>query len=203
MSGSGPFQDKPALRVEALSLARGGRVLFESLSFHAAPGAYVEIRGANGAGKTSLLRAIAGFLKPQAGRIGLESVEEPTTALHYLAHLNGLKREATVRSHLRYWAGLFGGNADDVLASVGLAGFDERPARTLSQGQARRLALSRLLIAPRPVWLLDEPAAALDAEGHALVSTLIDSNRARGGIVLAAVHEPLGPAPDITLTVGA
>jgi heme exporter protein A len=203
MSGSGPFQDKPALGVEALSLARGGRVLFEDLSFHAAPGAYVEIRGANGAGKTSLLRSIAGFLRPRAGVIAFEGAAEPALVLHYLAHLNGLKREATVRSHVGYWAGLLGGDPSGALAFVGLAGFEERPARTLSQGQARRLALSRLLIAPRPVWLLDDPAAALDADGHILISTLIDAQRERGGIVLAAVHEALGPAPDVTLTVGA
>ena len=142
MSGSGPFQDKPSLRVEGLCVSRGGRVLFEGLSFAAAPGDYVEIRGANGAGKTSLLRALAGFLKPSAGLIAFDGVEEPATALHYLAHLNGLKGTASVASHLRYWAGLFGGARDDgVLARVGLGGLQDRAARTLSQGQARRLSV--------------------------------------------------------------
>jgi heme exporter protein A len=203
MSGSGPFQDKPSLRVESLALSRGGRVLFEGLSFAAAPGSYVEVRGANGAGKTSLLRAIAGFLNPRAGRIVFDGVEEPALALHYVAHLNGLKGGASVRAHARYWARLFGdgGDAEAALTRVGLAGFEERLARTLSQGQARRLALARLLIAPRPVWLLDEPAAALDAPGHALVSELIDEHRARGGVVVAAVHEALGPAPSQSVTL--
>jgi heme exporter protein A len=204
MSTPRPFQDKPALRVEALSLARGGRVLFEGLSFAADPGAYVEIRGANGAGKTSLLRAIAGFLRPHAGRIALEGAEEPALALHYVAHLNALKPTVSVAAHLRYWAGLFGGAVGaDVLGRVGLRGLEERPARTLSQGQARRLSLARLLVAPRPVWLLDEPAAALDTQGHAIVASLIDAHRREGGVVLAAVHEALGPAPSQTLTIGA
>lgn len=204
MSGSGPFQDKPSLRVESLSLSRGGRVLFEGLSFAAAPGSYVEVRGANGAGKTSLLRAIAGLLRPSAGTIALDGAHDAALAMHYVAHANALKPNASVVSHARYWAGLFGGAADDgVLARVGLSGFEQRVARTLSQGQARRLALTRLLIAPRPVWLLDEPAAALDAAGHQLVSEMIEAHRADGGIVVAAVHEPLGPAPSQTLTVGA
>jgi heme exporter protein A len=204
MSGSGPFQDKLTLRVESLALSRGGRVLFEGLSFAADAGSYVEVRGANGAGKTSLLRAIAGFLKPRAGAIGLAGAEDAASATHYVAHANALKPNARVASHARYWAGLFGGAGDaDALTRVGLSGLEQREARTLSQGQARRLALSRLLIAPRPLWLLDEPAAALDPSGHELVSELIDAHRARGGIVVAAVHEPLGPAPSQTLTVGA
>jgi heme exporter protein A len=204
MSGSGPFQDKPSLRVESLALSRGGRVLFEDLSFAAAPGSYVEVRGANGAGKTSLLRAIAGLLRPSAGMIALDGADDAALAMHYVAHANALKLNASVGSHTRYWAGLFGGAADDgVLARVGLIGLEARMARTLSQGQARRLALSRLLVAPRPVWLLDEPAAALDASGHTLVSELIEAHRAEGGIVVAAVHGPLGPAPSQTLTVGA
>lgn len=204
MSGSGPFQDKLTLRVESLALSRGGRVLFEGLSFAADAGSYVELRGANGAGKTSLLRAIAGFLRPHAGSIVLRGADDPALALHYVAHANALKPNSSVAAHARYWTGLFGGAFDaSVLARVGLGDLERREARTLSQGQARRLALSRLLIAPRPLWLLDEPAAALDASGHKLVSDLIEAHRAAGGIVVAAVHEPLGPAPSQTLTVGA
>lgn len=204
MSGPGPFQDKPSLRVEALSLARGARVLFEDLSFSAQAGAYVELRGANGAGKTSLLRAIAGFLRPRAGRIRIEGVEEPALALHYLAHQNALKGAAAVRAHVRYWMGLFGvrGDVEATLARVGLSAQAELPARVLSQGQARRLSLARLLLAPRPIWLLDEPAAGLDAAGRALLTEAIEAQRASGGLALAAVHGPLGPAPSLTLTLG-
>lgn len=205
MSASGPFQDKPKIRAEALSVARGGRVLFEGLSFAAEPGAYVEIRGGNGAGKTTLLRVLAGFLKPRSGAIIFERAEEPALAVHFVGHQNGLKPTMSVTSHLRYWAGLFGGAADAGAAAekLGLSSLLERPARTLSQGQARRLSLARLVLAPRPIWLLDEPAAALDANGKAMLASIIDAHRAEGGVVIAAVHEALGPMPSETLTVGA
>lgn len=203
MSADRPFQETPNVRVEALSIARGGRLLFEGLSFAAAPGALVEIVGPNGAGKTSLLRAIAGFLRPHAGRIALDGAAEPSLAQHFVAHQNGLKPSISVRAHLRYWAGLLGGGDDDVatLERIGLLRAADLPARVLSQGQARRLALSRLLLVQRPVWLLDEPAAALDAAGRATLSELIDAHRAKGGVVLAAVHEPLGPTPSARVAV--
>jgi heme exporter protein A len=203
MSARGPFQDKPSIRVEALSLSRGGRVLFEELSFAAASGAYVEVQGSNGSGKTSLLRAIAGLLRPSAGEIAIEGADEPSLALHYVGHANALKREASVREHLHYWAGLFGGSPseDFVAQMLDLARVMALPVRVLSQGQARRLALARLIVAPRPVWLLDEPAAALDDAGKAVLNELIASHRASGGIVLAAVHEPLGVQPSQTIRV--
>lgn len=197
MSARGPFQDKPSLRVEALTLSRGGRVLFEGLSFAAASGAYVEVQGSNGSGKTSLLRAMAGLLRPQAGTIAFDGVEEPALTLHYVGHANALKREASVREHLRYWAGLFGGSPseDFVAQTLDLGRVMSLPARVLSQGQARRLALARLIVAPRPVWLLDEPAAALDDSGKTVLNELIASQRLNGGIIVAAVHEPLGAEP--------
>ena len=205
MGVGGPFQDKPGISVHDLAIARGGRLLFEALSFAVRSGGYAEIRGSNGSGKTSLLRAIAGFLKPRAGRIVFDHVEEPATALHYLGHLNGLKQAASVRAHLRYWDGLFGGGSHerDALAHVGLERIADLPARALSQGQARRLALGRLLVAPRPIWLLDEPAAALDTNGRGLLAALIAAHRAKGGVVLAAVHEPLGAEPDQVVAIGA
>lgn len=207
MSARGPFQDKPqnkvGLRVEALTLSRGGRVLFEELSFAATSGAYVEVQGSNGSGKTSLLRAIAGLLRPRSGSIVVEGAEEASLALHYVGHANALKREASVRNHLRYWAGLFGGapSEDFVAQMLDLGRVLDLPVRALSQGQARRVALSRLIVAPRPIWLLDEPAAALDDSGKAVLNELIASHRASGGIVVAAVHEPLGAPPSQTLRV--
>ena len=203
MGAGGPFQDKPGLSVHDLAIARGGRVLFEALSFALASGGYAEIHGANGSGKTSLLRAIAGFLKPHAGRIAFEGAEEPATALHYLGHLNGLKQAPSARAHLRYWSGLFGGAEGAALTRVGLETFADLPARALSQGQARRLALGRLMVAPRPIWLLDEPAAALDTNGRDMLAKLVFEHRANDGIVLAAVHEPLGVEPDFVVTLGA
>ncbi|WP_395647453.1 heme ABC exporter ATP-binding protein CcmA [Terricaulis sp.] len=202
MSTPGPFQDKPAIRVDGLAISRGGRILFEGLSFTADAGRFVEITGANGSGKTSLLRAIAGYLRPHAGQIRVEGVSEAPTAIHYIAHANALKGADTPGEHLRYWAGLFGGRVDEgALKTVGLARQAALPARVLSQGQARRLALSRLLIAPRPIWLLDEPAAALDAEGRGLLAGMIETHRRNGGLVLAAIHEPLGVAADQSVTV--
>jgi heme exporter protein A len=203
MSARGPFQDKPSIRVEALTLSRGGRTLFENLSFAAAPGAYVEVHGSNGSGKTSLLRAIAGLLRPQGGRIGFDGVEEPALALHFVGHANALKREASVIEHLRYWAGLFGGapSEDFVAQKLDLGRVLNLPVRVLSQGQARRLALARLIVAPRPIWLLDEPAAALDDSGKAVLNELIASQCASGGVVIAAVHEALGSAPSHVVRV--
>jgi len=177
-------------------------VLFDDLSFAAASGDYVEVQGSNGSGKTSLLRAMAGLLRPRSGVIAFDGVEEPALALHYVGHANALKREASVREHLHYWAGLFGGASDDAVPQrLDLTRVLALPVRALSQGQARRLALARLLIAPRPVWLLDEPAAALDEAGKVTLNTLIASHRADGGIAIAAVHEPLGPTPSQTVRV--
>ncbi|MEZ5995902.1 MAG: heme ABC exporter ATP-binding protein CcmA [Hyphomonadaceae bacterium] len=205
MNARRPFQDKPTIRVEGLTLVRGGRRLFAPISFAAGPGEYVELLGANGSGKTSLLRAIAGFLHPRAGSAHIERCEEPSLALHYVGHANGLKGQASVRAHLKYWAGLFGGapSEDFVVKALNLARVLDAPCRTLSQGQARRLALARLIIAPRPVWLLDEPASALDYQGRAVVGELVEGHRAQGGLVLAAVHEPLGPKPSQTLRLAA
>jgi heme exporter protein A len=202
MGAGRPFQDKPGISVHDLAIARGGRVLFEGLSFAVQTGGYAEIRGPNGSGKTSLLRAIAGFLKPRAGRIAFEHIEDPATALHYLGHLNGLKPAASVGAHARYWAGLLGAeDGSAALEQVGLAPIADLPARALSQGQARRLALSRLIVARRPIWLLDEPAAALDANGREVLSRLVSEQRAYGGLVLAAVHEPLGAELDHVVTL--
>lgn len=189
------------LRVESLAVARGERVLFADLSFLAGPGDFIELKGANGAGKTSLLRAIAGFLHPAAGRVLIEGVEEPALALHALGHRDGLKSPLDARAHVRFWAGLLGGTNDgtSALQRVGLEKIADLPARALSQGQGRRLALARLLTAPRPIWLLDEPAAGLDSAGKRMLAELIQTHRSEGGMVIAAVHEPLGPAPSQTL----
>jgi heme exporter protein A len=179
-------------------------VVFEDLSVAAEAGAFIELRGANGSGKTSLLRAIAGFLKPRAGRVMFENIEEPALALHYVGHQNGLKPTASVRAHLAYWAGLLGGAAagEGVSMTLGLAGLADLPARVLSQGQARRLALARLLLAPRPIWLLDEPASGLDAQGRTMLAGVVEAHCAQGGLVFAAVHEPLGPTPTQILSLG-
>lgn len=189
------------LTITDLALDRGGWRLFEGLSLEAPPGAHVALTGPNGAGKTSLLRAIAGFLRPSAGTIAFGD-EDRETHLHFLGHRDGLKAPLDARAHLRFWADLLGGEAvDAVLERVGLGRVADLPARTLSAGQGRRLALARLLASPRPLWLLDEPAASLDAAGKALLERLIADHCAGGGIVVAAVHEPLG-APTQTVALG-
>ncbi|MES1201919.1 MAG: heme ABC exporter ATP-binding protein CcmA [Pseudomonadota bacterium] len=203
--GRGGDHFEASVRVERLSIVRGDRTLFSDLSFSAEPGAFVELRGPNGAGKTSLLRAIAGFLRPVAGAIKVERVEEPSLALHFLTHRDGLKAPLTGRAHVRFWAGLMGGAESAVepaLTRVGLQAIADLPARAFSQGQGRRLSLARLLVAPRPLWLLDEPAASLDAMGKALLATLIEEHRAQGGVVIAALHEDLSATPSQTIALG-
>jgi heme exporter protein A len=194
-----------SLLAEELTLARGARVLVRGLTFSAKAGELVEVRGPNGSGKTSLLRAIAGFMRPLAGKVVLKGHEDPVLAMHLVGHRNGLKGAASALDHVRYWAGLFGGKAtaaDEALGRAGLARQASLPARVLSQGQARRLALTRLIIAPRPIWLLDEPTAALDEQGKELVATLLAPHLAAGGIAVVALHEPLRLAPTQTIALG-
>jgi heme exporter protein A len=192
------------LEVEDLALDRGGGRVFQGVSFRAGPGDYVEVTGANGAGKTSLLRALAGLLKPREGGIRVSSNLGPldrdacAVATHFCGHQDGLKPSLTALSHGRFWAGLLGGgNATAALQRAGLGRLLDRPAHTLSAGQKRRLALTRLLIAPRSIWLLDEPAAALDVQGRAWLLGVVGDHLAAGGIVVAAVHEPIGVTPNV------
>jgi heme exporter protein A len=197
----------PQVRIcaEDLTLTRGGRVLVHGLSFAAKGGDFVEVRGPNGTGKTSLLRALAGFMRPSVGRVVVEAGQEPAVAMHWVAHSNGLKGAASALEHVRYWGGLFGGQAiraEDALDRVGLARQAHLPARVLSQGQARRLALTRLLVSPRPVWLLDEPTAALDTQGKELVAALLEPHLASGGLAVVALHEPLRLAPTQAIALG-
>lgn len=194
---------KTGVSVNAVVLARGGRDLFPPLSFAAAPGDLIELRGANGAGKTSLLRALAGFLRPSAGRIAFDA-PEPQERVHFVGHQNGLKGSASARAHLRYWAELLGGGAvESAIAAFGLERIADLPTRVLSQGQQRSAALARLVVAPRPLWLLDEPAASLDARARDRLVVAIDAHRADGGIAIVATHDALGAAPTQTITLAA
>jgi heme exporter protein A len=202
-----------ALTVERLALARGGRRLFADLSFSAQSGQFLELIGPNGAGKTSLLRALAGLLPPLEGAIQLREADaaidadQRPTRLHMLGHRDGLKGPLDARAHLGFWRDLLGGDGgagfDEVLARVGLTRLADLPTRTFSAGQGRRLALARLLVAPRPIWLLDEPAAGLDRSGKALLGAMIADHRESGGVVIAALHEPLDAVVDATIAVGA
>jgi heme exporter protein A len=197
-----------AVSVRSVTLARGSRTLVRDLSFEAAPGEAVELRGPNGSGKTTLLRSLAGLHDPRAGAISIggEAGEARADRLHLLGHLDGIKAADPVRRQLAFAADLFDADPAGIGAAVdrlGLARLLDLAGAALSAGQRRRLALARLLIAPRPVWLLDEPAAPLDAAGRALLGEIIDAHRAAGGVVIAAVHDALPGAPARRLELGA
>ena len=172
--------------------------MFSRLDFAATSGEALAVTGANGSGKTSLLRLIAGLLAPAEGVIALEGGESELTVAeqtHYLGHRDALKPALSVMENLSFWRDFFGGeifDADDSLKAVGLGHAAHLPAGYLSAGQRRRLSLARLLVTRRPVWLLDEPTAALDTAGQQLLSGLLRDHLGRGGLIVAATHGPLG-----------
>jgi len=180
-----------------ISCQRGSKVLFEDLSFVLAPGEGLLVTGPNGAGKTSLLRQIAGLLPLAAGRLSLEGprpdVELPELC-HYVGHLNGIKTSFTVRESLAFWADFLGENGGPLspaLAAFGLTPLADFPAGLLSAGQKRKLALSRLFAARRPIWLLDEPQVSLDAPSLKLLDAAIKDHLDAGGIAVVASHTAL------------
>lgn len=172
-------------------MIRGERVLFRDVSLEVAAGDALVLRGANGAGKTTLLRILAGLTRPEAGRVTRLAPH------HWAGHRDGLKPHETPREHLKLWAQAWGSaeKIDALLADMGLARAGDVAARYLSAGQRRRTALARLLLEDRPVWLLDEPYTALDAEGRELVDRLVAGHRIKGGAVIAAIHGNAGFAP--------
>ncbi|MBC6981534.1 heme ABC exporter ATP-binding protein CcmA [Caulobacter sp. 17J80-11] len=198
--------------VENLSVGRGERVLFQGLSFALAAGEAVALIGANGAGKTSLLRAVAGFVRPLHGLVRFEGADgerEPDEArsqgLHLLGHHDGLKPGRTAWEELRFqtlWAGGTEASARAAVEKLQLKPLLDLEIRKLSAGQRRRVSLARLAAAPRPLWLLDEPLAPLDAERRARMGELMAAHLAGGGMILAAVHDPL-PVPAKTVEIGA
>ncbi|HLZ01533.1 MAG TPA: heme ABC exporter ATP-binding protein CcmA [Bradyrhizobium sp.] len=181
-----------------LRCVRGGREVFSGLEFAAEAGETLAVTGPNGSGKTSLLRLIAGLLGPAEGTIALEGgAGEFTLAeqAHYLGHRDALKPALSVMENLNFWRDFLGGEAFEAGQSLEAVGLDHAahlPAAYLSAGQRRRLSLARLLTVRRPVWLLDEPTAALDAAGEVLVAGLMRDHLARGGLIVAATHTPLG-----------
>ena len=190
------------LRAWDLAIERGGRRLFASLSLEADQGSALIVTGPNGAGKSSLLRALCGFLPLQAGGFALEGGDSERTVgeqAHYLGHADALKGALTAGENLAFWAGALGGDSSRVrsraaLASLGLSHVIDFPAGALSAGQKRRVALARLLVARRPLWLLDEPTTALDAAAQAAFATIMQDHLSDGGIVVAATHAALGLA---------
>jgi heme exporter protein A len=193
---------------DKLSAARGARTLFAGLSFSVASGEALLVMGPNGAGKTTLLRTIAGFAQPGSGRVVLDG-GKPDHLLgeqcHYLGHANAIKGALTVGENVTFWARFLDGTMariDAALATFGLSALRDIPAAYLSAGQKRRLALARLLLADRPVWLLDEPTASLDVAAQDALMSAARTHLGAGGIMLVATHVPLGLGTSRELHLG-
>jgi heme exporter protein A len=185
---------------------RGGREIFSGLDFEASAGEALAVTGPNGSGKTSLLRLTAGLLTMAGGSIDLEGGGPDLTLpeqAHYLGHRDALKPALSVLENLSFWREFLGGEVFDTaesLAAVGLDHAADLPAAFLSAGQRRRLSIARLLTVRRPIWLLDEPTSALDAAGQNLFAGLMRDHLARGGLIIAATHAPLGlPAKELRI----
>ena len=188
------------LRAWELTIERGGRRVIAELSFEASAGLGLIVTGPNGAGKTSLLRALAGFLPIEAGGFALDGGDGEGTVgeqSHYLGHADGVKAALTAGENLAFAAATLRGDSSRAaqiaaLSAFGLAHVIDFPARLLSAGQRRRVALARLMVAKRALWLLDEPSTALDAGAQVALATTIRSHLKEGGILVAAVHGDLG-----------
>ena len=212
-----------ALTFSDLTIVRGDLVLARALSGTVRAGGALVVTGANGSGKSTLLRTLYGLAPPAAGGIALSFAgdEAPVAEnAHLLGHANAMKDDLSVRENLRFWAGVLSGgggeggedgertrDADALIGeAAGPLGLDrllDLPFAYLSAGQRRRVALARLWVAPRPLWLLDEPTAALDAASERAVREMIEAHRAEGGMVVAATHVDLGLRDADGLAMGA
>lgn len=191
-----------------LACMRGGREVFSGLDFTAESGRALVVTGPNGAGKTTLLRVLAGLLDLSAGTLATEGGEAEASIpeqAHYLGHRDALKPALTVAENLRFWGEFLGERPlalDTALEAVGLAALAHLPAGYLSAGQRRRLSVARLLAVQRPLWLLDEPTAALDSASQDRLTELMQAHLAAGGLIVAATHGPLGLAKTDELRIG-
>lgn len=188
------------IALDDVAIRRGGRIVVEGVTFALEKGECCVLRGANGSGKTSLLRAIAGFAHPAAGRI----TRDLKTGAAFLGHADGVKAALTGAENLRFWAALYGAPQnllDKAVDALGVRAFLAQRAGTLSAGQRRRLALCRIVASMRDLWILDEPTAGMDAKSIAAVLGLIELHRSEGGGVIVATHEPLDIRDARTMTL--
>lgn len=200
-----------SLSGHALTCIRGERTVFTSLEFAVDEGGALLLLGPNGCGKSSLLRLMAGLSPPALGHIawnGTPIDDDPAlhhTRVRYLGHLDALKPALTVADNLRFWAGFCGGDssrAPGALERLGLGSLADIPAGLLSAGQRRRAALARVIVAPAPLWLLDEPSVTLDEAAVATLEELIAEHRAHGGMVVTATHAGFGIPDAAVLAMG-
>jgi heme exporter protein A len=168
------------LRFHGVALRRGGRLLFEDLDLELGPGEALQVSGPNGSGKSSLIRLAAGLLSPERGRVERSPLSLADDAL-------ALDRELPLSSALRFWTS----PVDEAIDALGLAAIAEAPVRLLSSGQQKRASLARVAASGAPLWLLDEPMNALDADGASRLAHVIEGHLSSGGAVLAASHQPL------------
>lgn len=195
------------LKADNLQCERGGRVVFRQCSFALKAGELMMLAGPNGSGKSSLLRLIAGLNEATEGTLALDGGHEELSIgqqAHLIAHQEAVKAALTVFENLGFWRDfLGGGDVEQALAAFDLGRFSSYPAGLLSSGQMRRLALARLVLVARVLWLLDEPTVGLDAASQERLSKAMAEHLARGGMIIAATHVPLGLEPQVRLDLGA
>jgi heme exporter protein A len=193
-------------RLDATNLAchRGGRQVFEGVSFSLGAGELLELRGPNGSGKSSLLRLIAGIDEPAHGEIKLTGAEYRNEAIHLIGHGEASKPVLTVSENLQFWSDFLGGGDVGLsLQAFNMKALANVPASILSEGQRRRLALTRLVLVKRPLWLLDEPIVGLDQSAVTQLRSVMQDHMATGGMIIASTHVDLGFASHQTLQLGA
>jgi heme exporter protein A len=189
------------LQAAGLAAFRGERLVFRDLDFAVAAGGALLLTGPNGSGKSTLLRLLAGLLRPAAGQLtwdgedALSDLLAHAARVAYVGHQAAVKPGLTGAENLDFTARLSGADVGEALAAVGLADLADLPARMLSAGQKRRLALARLALSRAPIWLLDEPTLGLDAASVERLGDMLGAHRAQGGLVVAATHLTL-PVPD-------